>query len=80
MQAKFQQQNPNGSHRNEVVDWLNGLSLQQYIDNFMENGFESFESLRDLRLSRQDLVKIGVRDVTHRDKILNSLGDFESHC
>jgi hypothetical protein len=25
--------------KNDVADWLNGLSLEQYIKNFMENGF-----------------------------------------
>lgn len=72
----FQQQNQ-VQPRNDVADWLNGLSLQQYIDNFVEHGFDS---MKHLRLSRQDLVKIGIKDVTHRDKILSSLFEFDSNC
>lgn len=67
-------QKPN---QKDLADWLNGLSLQQYIDNFMEHGFNS---VKHLRLSRQDLVKIGIKDVSHRDKILSSLKDFETDC
>jgi len=63
--------------RNDVADWLNGLSLEQYINNFMENGFDS---VKYLRVSRQDLVKIGIKDVSHRNKILSSLKDFETNC
>ncbi|XP_071165133.1 phosphatidylinositol 3,4,5-trisphosphate 5-phosphatase 2-like isoform X5 [Mytilus edulis] len=75
-QAMFQQQNQ-VQPRNDVADWLNGLSLQQYIENFVEHGFDS---MKHLRLSRQDLVKIGIKDVTHRDKILSSLFEFDSNC
>lgn len=64
--------------QNDVADWLNGLSLEQYINNFMENGFDSVDKY--LRVSRQDLVKMGIKDVCHRDKILSSLKDFESNC
>jgi hypothetical protein len=64
--------------KNDVADWLNGLSLEQYIKNFMENGFDSVDKY--LRVSRQDLVKMGIKDVCHRDKILSSLKDFESNC
>jgi hypothetical protein len=44
----------------------------------MENGFDSVDKY--LRVSRQDLVKMGIKDVCHRDKILSSLKDFESNC
>lgn len=64
--------------KNDVADWLNGLSLEQYIKNFKENGFDSVDKY--LRVSRQDLVKMGIKDVCHRDKILSSLKDFESNC
>lgn len=62
---------------NEVADWLNGLSLEQYINNFMENGFDS---IKYLRLSRQDLVQIGIKNVSHRNKILSSLKELDSNC
>jgi hypothetical protein len=65
-------------HKNDVADWLNGLSLEQYINNVMENGFDSVDKY--LRVSRQDLVKMGINDVCHRDKIISSLKDFESNC
>jgi hypothetical protein len=44
----------------------------------MENGFDSVDKY--LRVSRQDLVKMGINDVCHRDKIISSLKDFESNC
>ena len=74
----FQEHPSRTNQKTDLAEWLNGLSLQQYIENFMKNGFES---VKDLRLSRQDLVKIGIKDVAHRDKILSSLFDLDgSHC
>lgn len=79
----FQSQSPSKKYDqlkrpSSVVEWLNGLSLSEYVDNFIKNGFDSISFISNI--SRSDLVEIGIDNSNHRDRIINSLDqiDFNS--
>ncbi|XP_017858305.1 PREDICTED: breast cancer anti-estrogen resistance protein 3 homolog isoform X2 [Drosophila arizonae] len=72
---------PNGSRRRDdvamiihnsrlsVSEWLNLLELQQYEENL--NMYATVNDVGDL--TDRDLKRLGVRSITHRQKMLNSL-------
>ena len=54
----------------DVVDWLRGLGLEQYVASFRENAVTA-DLLADL--TTQDLKEIGVTAVGHRRRLLRAI-------
>ena len=54
----------------DVVDWLRGLGLEQYVASFHENAITA-DLLPDL--TPQDLKEIGVTAVGHRRRLLQAI-------
>ncbi|XP_022335405.2 phosphatidylinositol 3,4,5-trisphosphate 5-phosphatase 2A-like isoform X2 [Crassostrea virginica] len=54
-----------------IGDWLKGINLSQYLDNFLKNGFDSLPVLKNM--SKRDLMEIGIGNVIHIDMMLESL-------
>ena len=54
-----------------VGDWLDSLNMSRYEDNFNENGFTSLNSVWSL--NEQDLLRIGIIPLNHRNKIMTSI-------
>eukprot|EP01083_Nonionella_stella_P174361 604177_1 len=52
---------------NQVSAFLSDLGLEQYIEAFMENGFEAMEELKDL--TNDEFKEMGVVKIAHRKKI-----------
>jgi serine/threonine protein kinase len=53
-----------------IKEWLEGLKMEQYIDNFMDAGL-SLKECCDL--SQDDLATIGIMVPGHQNKIMTSL-------
>ena len=45
--------------KREVVEWLNMLSFHEYIDNFIQNGYDRFDAI--YKMEKEDLKDIGVK-------------------
>ena len=55
---------------NEVKAWLrNDLKLPQYIDNFMDEGWDNIDTIVH-ELEENDLVEMGINKKGHRKKIM----------
>jgi SAM domain (Sterile alpha motif) len=61
----------------DVVDWLRGLGLEQYVAAFRENAVTA-DLLPDL--TPQDLKEIGVTAVGHRRRLLRSIAALRVDC
>ncbi|XP_062578333.1 phosphatidylinositol 3,4,5-trisphosphate 5-phosphatase 1-like isoform X3 [Saccostrea cucullata] len=57
--------------KSPIGDWLRGINLPQYQDNFIKNGFDQLQFLKNM--SKIDLMEIGIRNMIHIDLILESL-------
>jgi len=62
--------------RQEVAEWLAGLSLSRYLDAFLAGGF--FDRLALLSLDEFALDAIGIRDLQHRSILLKAASDLSS--
>ena len=60
----------------EVQHWLESIGLPQYLNNFLQNGYDDMDSLWDL--NHDDLDAIGVTLPGHRKKILHNAAKFSS--
>ena len=58
----------------QIVDWLQKLSLGQYAQRFAENDI-TFVILPDL--TDQDLEKIGVASLGHRRQLLRAIAELK---
>ncbi|XP_061183284.1 phosphatidylinositol 3,4,5-trisphosphate 5-phosphatase 2-like isoform X5 [Saccostrea echinata] len=57
--------------KNPIGEWLKGINLPQYQDNFIKNGFDQLQFIKNM--SKTDLMEIGIRNMIHIDLILESL-------
>ena len=58
---------------NHVKEWLNNIvERPEYYTNFVENGYESLEIIREIK-HKSDLKDIGIQNVAHQDKILQCI-------
>jgi len=63
----------------DVVGWLRGLGLEQYVPAFRDNDIDG-EVLR--RLTAEDLREPGIASIGHRRRLLDAiaaLGENQSH-
>ena len=60
----------------EVKQWLESISLPQYVNHFLENGYDDMDSLWDL--NNDDLDAIGIKLPGHRKKILTQASKFST--
>ncbi|XP_033760174.1 phosphatidylinositol 3,4,5-trisphosphate 5-phosphatase 2A-like [Pecten maximus] len=58
-----------------VTDWLLGLSLPEYIERFIKNGFDTMHFVTNL--SCDDLAEIGIDNPLHQKRIISSLRDMK---
>ena len=54
-----------------VEDWLAGLKMSRYLDNFSNAGLTEMATVA--RLSQRDLTQLGITLVGHQKKILQSI-------
>eukprot|EP01084_Bolivina_argentea_P145619 255192_1 len=60
----------------ELSDWLTDVvGLPQYIDTFIENGFEDLESLENVTMD--DLIEIKITKLGHRKKLLAKIQSIQ---
>src|SRR6516162_5418090 len=59
----------------DVVEWLRGLGLEQYVPAFRDNDIDG-EVLR--RLTAEDLRELGIASVGHRRRLLDAIAAFGS--
>lgn len=56
---------------NIVCEWLKALSLSQYAESFLDNGYDDLEICK--QIGDPDLDAIGVRNAHHRVRLLKSI-------
>ncbi|XP_051895605.1 ephrin type-B receptor 2 [Pristis pectinata] len=62
---------PDFSSFSTVGDWLEAIKMGQYKDNFLNEGFTSFEFVS--QMTAEDMLRVGVTLAGHQKKILNSI-------
>ncbi|XP_048845056.1 ephrin type-B receptor 3-like isoform X2 [Brienomyrus brachyistius] len=65
---------PDYSAFSTVGDWLDGIKMSRYRDNFLNAGFASFDLVA--QMTSEDLLRIGVTLAGHQKKILGSIQDM----
>lgn len=58
-------------HLSTIGDWLHSIKMGYYTSNFLNAGYESPCQLA--RIGNDDLLKIGVKLIGHRNKILKAV-------
>ena len=48
------------------------LELSEYIDNFVNNGYESLSFIQDIK-SKNELIEIGITKIAHQNRILREI-------
>ncbi|KAM7376218.1 hypothetical protein PAMP_005961 [Pampus punctatissimus] len=56
---------------NLVLDWLSRLHLSQYVESFIDNGYDDLEVCK--QIGEPDLDAIGVRIQYHRHRLLTAV-------
>ncbi len=56
---------------NIVREWLRTLDLTDYVQSFLDNGYDELETCK--QIGRDDLDAIGVRDPHHRLELLRAV-------
>ena len=56
---------------NAVGQWLKFLQMEHYLEDFIDNGYDDFETVKQIGLD--DLAAIGVNDQQHRAFILDAV-------
>ncbi|XP_054653739.1 sterile alpha motif domain-containing protein 5-like [Dunckerocampus dactyliophorus] len=56
---------------NLVLEWLSKLHLAQYVEAFLDNGYDDLEVCK--RIGEPDLDAIGVRVRYHRNRLLSAV-------
>ena len=68
----------------KLYDWFKNLGLENYVPNFIENGYNSLELLLAQMYSKNklndEILKdgLGIKNDKHRQKILNKLIEEKS--
>lgn len=62
------------SSPSSIKEWLNSLSLSQYEERFIENGFTDMEKVRKIWEVELNCV-LDINKLGHRKRILASLGE-----
>ncbi|XP_072101509.1 ephrin type-B receptor 2 isoform X1 [Mobula birostris] len=62
---------PDFSSFSTVGDWLEAIKMGQYKDNFLNEGFTTFEFVS--QMTAEDMLRVGVNLAGHQKKILNSI-------
>ncbi|XP_032903828.1 ephrin type-B receptor 2 isoform X1 [Amblyraja radiata] len=62
---------PDFSSFSTVNDWLEAIKMGQYKDNFLNEGFTSFDFVS--QMTAEDMLRVGVTLAGHQKKILNSI-------
>jgi len=62
--------------KNEVKEWLKTLSLSEYYDNFINNGYDRMDIITDL--NEQDLEKLNIK-IGHVKIILKSIMEINNN-
>lgn len=57
--------------REAISKWLTEIHMQEYLNLFLENGYDCVEVIRDIK--DEELAKIGISKAGHRKKILMGL-------
>uniref|UniRef100_T1JKM9 Sterile alpha motif domain-containing protein 5 n=1 Tax=Strigamia maritima TaxID=126957 RepID=T1JKM9_STRMM len=70
-------QNNKSMSENIVGDWLCTLCLSQYIEGFLDNGYDDLEICK--QIGEPDLDAIGVTDSGHRSLILRAVKTLREH-
>ena len=60
-----------------VEEWLDNLKMGRYINLFEKAGFSDLEQVTTL--SEEDLSKMGVKLIGHRNKINKSIKALKKH-
>ncbi|XP_078265731.1 ephrin type-A receptor 3 isoform X3 [Rhinoraja longicauda] len=60
-----------------VGDWLDGMRMGQYKDNFMGAGYHPCDMVA--KLSSDDIMKLGVTLSGHQKKMVSSIKQLETH-
>lgn len=60
-----------------VGDWLDGMRMGQYKDNFMGAGYHPCDMVA--KLSSDDIMKLGVTLSGHQKKMVSSIKQLEMH-
>ncbi|KAH3767364.1 hypothetical protein Pelo_748 [Pelomyxa schiedti] len=63
---------PKEKTHQEIQEWLSSIGFAKYSDKFLQNGFTSLQSVKEI--TDTDLINIGISLVGHRKAILSSLG------
>eukprot|EP01084_Bolivina_argentea_P274665 468213_1 len=58
--------------RYEIRQWLDIIDLSQYENNFIENGYESMNFIKEITTITQ-LNDIGIDNIEHQNKIISNL-------
>ncbi|KAK3519516.1 hypothetical protein QTP70_033414 [Hemibagrus guttatus] len=64
-------QRPSLSQCVSVSEWLKGIKMERYEENFIQAGFTTLELIS--QISTEDLLRIGVTLAGHQKKILSSI-------
>ncbi|CAB1457885.1 unnamed protein product [Pleuronectes platessa] len=62
---------PDFSSFSTVDEWLDAIKMGQYKENFVNEGFTSFELVS--QMTTEDILRVGVTLAGHQKKILNSI-------
>ena len=63
--------------RGSLADFLHSTGLPVYIDCFMRHGYQTVDSLKDMR--EMDLKRCGVHDPKHIKKLMRALESLSIH-
>ena len=75
MQSKSSE-NEENREREAMKRWFsNTVKLPQYFQLFIENGFESFDIIREIEID--ELTQIGVDKLGHRKKIIKEISALD---
>ncbi|XP_069775269.1 ephrin type-B receptor 2 isoform X2 [Narcine bancroftii] len=67
---------PDFSSFSTVSDWLEAIKMGQYKENFLNEGFTSFNIVS--QMTAEDMLRVGVTLAGHQKKILNSIQMMQS--
>ena len=56
----------------EVWEWLNNLQMSQYLNNFIENGYDSVAIIQSIE-TVGDLLDIGITEVQHQSILMTEI-------
>ena len=60
-----------------VKHWLINLKLDQYVDDFVKNGYDTMDKL--IKIDNESMVKIGIDTQDHRKTILCHIKEWDEN-